>query len=103
MDDDSCGGSNNGDSVDDNNNGCGCNGNDDNDSNGCGNSNSGRHRQQSTLAADKTAVVEATAAMTTMRMMVAAVAATMVTATMKGQPNRNSISIGYEDGNYKLG
>ncbi len=65
MDDNGCGGGNDGDSGNDDNNSCGCNGNDNNNSNGCGNSNSVRHRQQSTLEAEETAVVEATAAMTT--------------------------------------
>ncbi len=57
-------------SGDDNNNGCGCDGNNNNNGNGCGESNSGRHRQQSTLAAKKTTLVEATVAMTTMTMVV---------------------------------
>ncbi len=47
-------------------------------------------------------MVEATAVMTMMTMVAAAVA-TMVTAVMKGQPNQHSTLIGYEDGNYKLG
>jgi hypothetical protein len=39
----------------------------------------------------------------TTKMMAAVVAATMVTAAMKGQPNWHSTSIGYEDGNQELG
>jgi hypothetical protein len=102
VDDNGCSGGNNGDSGNDDNNGCGCNSNDDNDCNGCGESDSGRHRQKSTLSAEETAGVEATAAMTTMTM-AAAAGTMMVTEAMKGQPNRHSTSIGYEDGNYKLG
>jgi hypothetical protein len=88
--------------ADDDNNGCGCDGNGNNNGNGCDKSDSGRHRQQSTLAAEETVVVELTVAMTMMAM-AAAAATTMVTAAMKGQPNRHSTLLEYEDGNYKLG